>query len=176
LIRLAVVMLGDRAAAEDVVQEAFCGLYRRWNQLSDTDKALSYVRSSVINGCRSALRKRRLPSGLRWEPASESAESAVLISEEHQEVLAAMRRLPARQREAVVLRFYLDRGEEEIAASWSPGHQIHYVSGAGALGGCSGAGMNARDARGGTDMNSIEDRIATATRGARAVCRAASRR
>jgi RNA polymerase sigma-70 factor (sigma-E family) len=117
LIRLAVVMLGDRAAAEDVVQEAFCGLYRRWNQLSDTDKALSYVRSSVINGCRSALRKRRLPLGLRWQPAGESAESAVLISEEHQEVLAAMRRLPVRQREAVVLRFYLDLGEEEIAAS-----------------------------------------------------------
>lgn len=117
LIRLAVVMLGDRAAAEDVVQEAFCGLYRRWNQLSDTDKALSYVRSSVINGCRSALRKRRFPPRLRWEPAGESAESAVLISEEHQEVLAAMRRLPVRQREAVVLRFYLDLGEEEIAAS-----------------------------------------------------------
>ena len=117
LIRLAVVMLGDKAAAEDVVQEAFCGLYRRWNQLSDTDKALSYVRSSVINGCRSALRKRRLPLRLRWEPAGESAESAVLISEEHQEVLAAMRRLPVRQREAVVLRFYLDLGEEEIAAS-----------------------------------------------------------
>ena len=117
LIRLAVVMLSDRAAAEDVVQEAFCGLYRRWNQLSDTDKALSYVRSSVINGCRSALRKRRLPRGLRWEPAGESPESAVLISEEHQEVLAAMRRLPVRQREAVVLRFYFDLGEEEIAAS-----------------------------------------------------------
>jgi RNA polymerase sigma-70 factor (sigma-E family) len=117
LIRLAIVMLGDRPAAEDVVQEAFCGLYRRWNQLSDTDKALSYVRSSVINGCRSALRKRRLPRGLRWEPAGESPESAVLISEEHQEVLAAMRRLPVRQREAVVLRFYLDLGEEEIAAS-----------------------------------------------------------
>ena len=54
LTRLAVVMLGDRPAAEDVVQEAFCGLYRRWHSLSDTAKALSYVRSSVINGCRSA--------------------------------------------------------------------------------------------------------------------------
>jgi DNA-directed RNA polymerase specialized sigma24 family protein len=52
LIRLAVVMLGDRPAAEDVVQEAFCGLYRRWHSLADTGKALAYVRSSVINGCR----------------------------------------------------------------------------------------------------------------------------
>ena len=58
LIRLAVVMLGDRPAAEDVVQEAFCGLYRRWHALSDTANALAYVRSSVINGCRSALRRR----------------------------------------------------------------------------------------------------------------------
>ena len=58
LIRLAVVMLGDRPAAEDVVQEAFCGLYRRWGQLSDPGKALSYARTSTLNGCRSELRQR----------------------------------------------------------------------------------------------------------------------
>ena len=58
LIRLAVIMLGDRAAAEDVVQEAFCGLYRRWGQLADPDKALSYVRAATLNGCRSELRHR----------------------------------------------------------------------------------------------------------------------
>jgi DNA-directed RNA polymerase specialized sigma24 family protein len=60
LIRLAVVMLGDRAAAEDVVQEAFCGLYRRWHALADTERALGYLRSSVINGCRTALRRREI--------------------------------------------------------------------------------------------------------------------
>src|SRR5947208_13942077 len=58
LIRLAVVMLGDRPAAEDVVQEAFCGLYRRWDHLDDPQNALRYVRSSVLNGCRSVLRNR----------------------------------------------------------------------------------------------------------------------
>ena len=121
LIRLAVVMLGDRPAAEDVVQEAFCGLYRRWHKLSDTEKALSYVRSSVINGCRSMLRRRRLPVGLRWEPPGESAETAVLVSEEHRQVLAAMRRLPGRQREALVLRFYLDLSAEESAATMGIG-------------------------------------------------------
>jgi DNA-directed RNA polymerase specialized sigma24 family protein len=76
LIRLAVVMLGDRPAAEDVVQEAFCGLYRRWHSLSDTAKALSYVRSSVINGCRSAGRNwvgvisgnKFTPLNPRWAP------------------------------------------------------------------------------------------------------------
>ena len=103
-------MLGDRPAAEDVVQEAFCGLYRRWHTLADTDKALSYVRSSVINGCRSVLRRRSraADSHLAGDPPGESAESAVLVSEEHRQVLAAIRRRPDRQREALVLRFYLD--------------------------------------------------------------------
>ena len=58
LIRLAVVMLGERSAAEDVVQEAFCALYRRWEHLADPDKALAYVRSSILNGCRTELRRR----------------------------------------------------------------------------------------------------------------------
>ena len=52
LIRLAYVMLGDRPTAEDVVQEAFCGLYRRWEYLAGPHRALSYVRSAVLNGCR----------------------------------------------------------------------------------------------------------------------------
>jgi RNA polymerase sigma-70 factor (sigma-E family) len=117
LIRLAVVMLGDRPAAEDVVQEAFCGLYRRWHALSDTENAQRYVRSSVINGCRSVLRRRQRRGGLAGDPPGESAESAALIGEEHRRVLTAIRRLPSRQREALVLRFYLDLDEGEIAAS-----------------------------------------------------------
>jgi DNA-directed RNA polymerase specialized sigma24 family protein len=65
LIRLAYVMLGDRAAAEDAVQDAFCGLYRRWARLNDPAGALAYVRSSVLNGCRTALRAARSASGSR---------------------------------------------------------------------------------------------------------------
>jgi len=117
LIRLAVVMLGDRAAAEDAVQEAFCGLYRRWHALSDPGKALSYVRSSVINSCRTVLRRRRRQASQAGDRPGESAEALALISEEHRQVLTAIRSLPARQREALVLRFYLDLDEEEIAAS-----------------------------------------------------------
>ncbi len=127
LIRLAVVMLGERTAAEDVVQEAFCALYRRWEHLSDRDKALAYVRSSILNGCRTELRRRvrnerRAKSGTAAVDAA-SAEYAALIGEEHREVLAALRRLPRRQREALVLRFYLDMSEAEIAAAMdiSPG-------------------------------------------------------
>jgi RNA polymerase sigma-70 factor (sigma-E family) len=127
LIRLAVVMLGDRAAAEDVVQEAFCGLYRRWGQLADPAKALGYVRASTLNGCRSELRQRqRAERRDRQAPAevlAASAEQAALVGEEHQQVLQALRRLPDRQREALVLRFYLDLTEPEIAVSMgiSPG-------------------------------------------------------
>lgn len=121
LIRLGVVMLGDRAAAEDVVQEAFCGLYRRWPELADPARALPYVRSAVLNGCRSVRRHQRRRQGRPageagpWQTA-ESAEASALLNEEHREVLAALRRLPARQREALVLRFYLELAESEIAA------------------------------------------------------------
>jgi RNA polymerase sigma-70 factor (sigma-E family) len=121
LIRLAVVMLGDRPAAEDVVQEAFCGLYRRWGQLDDPGNAQRYVRSAVLNGCRSALRRlHREARSARPDGAlqtSESAEALALVNDEHRAVLGALRRLPARQREALVLRFYLELPEPEIARS-----------------------------------------------------------
>ena len=122
LIRLAIVMLGDRGAAEDVVQDAFLGLYRHWHRLADPGNALTYVRSAVLNRCRNALRQRgqrdRHDRHDRQGPgptASESAEAVALIGEEHQQVLAAIRALPDRQREALVLRFYLDLSEEETA-------------------------------------------------------------
>ncbi len=119
LIRLAMVMLGDRPAAEDVVQEAFCGLYRRWHALSEEANALAYVRSSVINGCRTALRRRVRQltlAGFAEAGEADSAESAVLLGEEHRQVLLAIRRLPSRQREALVLRYYLDLDEAQIAS------------------------------------------------------------
>jgi RNA polymerase sigma-70 factor (sigma-E family) len=109
LIRLAIVMLGDRTAAEDVVQDAFFGLYRHWTRLTDPANALPYVRSAV-------LRQRGRP--WRHEAAavaSESAEATVLVGEAHQEVLAAIRALPHRQREVLVLRYYVDLSEEETA-------------------------------------------------------------
>ncbi|MFC4912241.1 SigE family RNA polymerase sigma factor [Actinomadura gamaensis] len=117
LMRLAVVMVGDRATAEDVVQEAFAGLYRRWAKLRDTDRALAYARSAVLNGCRKALRRRRrLPRGEHVPPVW-SAESAAMVGVERREVLAGLERLPARQREALVLRFFCEMSEEEIAAA-----------------------------------------------------------
>jgi RNA polymerase sigma-70 factor (sigma-E family) len=123
LIRLGVIMLGDRQAAEDVVQDAFFGLYRNWRGLCDPAKALAYVRSSVLNNCRAALRlqlrreRRDRAAASSAPPPFESAEALVLLSEEHREVLLAVRRLPDRQREALVLRFYFGLSAEETAAA-----------------------------------------------------------
>ena len=132
LIRFAYLLLGERQAAEDVVQEAFAGLYRRWEKLSDPGKALPYVRSSVLNGCRSQLRRlSRAPAvaaaGLADAGLADgalpavSAESAVLSAEQRRSVLHALRQLPPRQREVLVLRFYLDLSEPEIAAAMGIG-------------------------------------------------------
>ncbi|HEY0936024.1 MAG TPA: sigma-70 family RNA polymerase sigma factor [Trebonia sp.] len=116
LVRLAMLTLGDQSSAEDVVQDAFLGLYRRWDKLTDPDRAVAYVRSSVLNGCRDLLRKqsRKIPAAL-LEPDAASAEAYVLLAEEHREVLAALRRLPRRQREAVILRYCLALPEDEVA-------------------------------------------------------------
>lgn len=119
-VRLAMVMLGDLKAAEDVVQDAFCGLYRRWQHLDDSGKALQYVRSAVFNGCRSHLRGRARAQRREFaEPQASvpSPEEDALLAEEHAEVLAALRKLPARQREALVLRFFLDLSEPDIATA-----------------------------------------------------------
>jgi RNA polymerase sigma-70 factor (sigma-E family) len=116
LIRLAYVMLGDLPGAEDVVQEAFCGLYRRWDRLKDADSAMFYVRVAVLNGCRSALRRRAVRRRvLADQPPAVSAEAVVLSGEEREEVIRAVGRLPHRQREALVLRFYLDLPDDQIA-------------------------------------------------------------
>ena len=116
LIRLAIVMLGDRVAAEDVVQDAFLGLYRHWDGLADPGKALAYLRSAVLNRCRNAMRQRSRDTKQGVTPqVVQSAEATVLVGEENQRVLAAIRALPDRQREALVLRFYLDLSQDETA-------------------------------------------------------------
>ena len=119
LVRLAVLLVGDRASAEDIVQDAFLGLYRRWDRLPDTSAPLAYVRVSVLNGCRTALRRRTraLQVGNFAEPPAESAEAVALLSEEQRAVAGALRGLPERQREALVLRYYLDLSEQEISAT-----------------------------------------------------------
>jgi RNA polymerase sigma-70 factor (sigma-E family) len=116
LIRLAYVVLGDRHAAEDVVQEAFCNLFHRWDRLSHVDGAEYYVRVSVLNACRSVLRRRVIRSRrVLYELPAPSAEAALLGAEERDDLIRAVDRLPRRQREALVLRYYLDLPDNEIA-------------------------------------------------------------
>ena len=117
LVKLAVLMVGDQLTAEDVVQDAFLGLYHRWHALQDHEKAFSYVRASVLNGCRMIYRAKYRGDRICSEDPghAESAEAAAMLGEAHREVLAALRRLPARQREAVVLRYYLDMTEDQAA-------------------------------------------------------------
>src|SRR5262249_18695612 len=83
LVRIAAVMLGSRAGAEDAVQDAFYGLYRRWHQLADPHNALPYVRSAVMNRCRSELRRqarlqRRADQNNRPLGAASPAQAAIL--------------------------------------------------------------------------------------------------
>jgi RNA polymerase sigma-70 factor (sigma-E family) len=115
LARLALLMLGDPDAAQDVVQDAFLGLYRRWDKLASAGAAPAYLRASVLNGCRTALRQRYRPAFHAAGDPLESAEATMMHTEEQRAVLAAIRRLPARQREAVVLRYYLDMTEDQAA-------------------------------------------------------------
>jgi RNA polymerase sigma-70 factor (sigma-E family) len=122
LTRLALIMTGDRQAAEDIVHDAFCGLHRRWPYLRDADKALPYVRAAVVNGCRAEFRRVKVRSAMAGQPEAYlppawSAESAVLAGEERREVIAALLRLPPRQREALLLRYYLDLSEAETASA-----------------------------------------------------------
>ena len=118
LVRLAVLLVGDQATAEDVVQDAFVGLYRGWERLRDPGNALGYLRTAVINGCRSVHRTRhRVWPRNPHDPPVWSAETAAIEGEERRAVLAAVARLPRRQREILALRFYLDMPENEIAAT-----------------------------------------------------------
>jgi RNA polymerase sigma-70 factor (sigma-E family) len=119
LVRVAMLLLGDQPSAEDVVQDAFFGLYRSLPRLRDRSKALPYLRASVINGSRSVLRarKRAVLRGVHHEPAVWSAESAAMAGEDRKALLAAVARLPRRAREVLALRYYLDLADHEIAAA-----------------------------------------------------------
>lgn len=117
LVRLAVLLVDDRASAEDVVQDAFAGLAASGTKLRDPDKALAYLRRAVVNRARSALRRRRTARAYtppRSIEATRPDERAVL-AEEHREILSALDRLAPRQREVVVLRYWSGLSESEIA-------------------------------------------------------------
>ena len=117
LVRLATLLLRDVGAAEEVVQDSFVAMHGAWRRLADPDRALAYLRQSVVNRSRSALRHRTVVSRHAPLPLPDaaSAEHSALAALEHAEVMAALRRLPQRQREVLVLRYYADLSEAGIA-------------------------------------------------------------
>lgn len=117
LVRLAALLLRDVGAAEEVVQESFIAMHNGWRRLRDNEKALSYLRQSVVNRSRSVLRHRTVVDKNAPKPAPDmpSAEHGAIAAFERKAVIDALRTLPARQREALVLRFYADMSEAQIA-------------------------------------------------------------
>lgn len=122
LVRLAYCLLGDRERAEEAVQEAFLSLFRHW-PLRDDRAALAYLRSSVINRCRSD--QRRMYSARKGQPllqvsllgarTSPDAATEILAEEEATRLAEQVRGLPHRQREVIICRYYLQLSERETA-------------------------------------------------------------
>jgi len=121
LCRLAYVLLGDQARAEDVVQEAFLRTFAGWGRLRQPALAHIYLRKAVLNLCRSGLRRRSSETRGNTTVAAGERNQGDTGFENNQavqlDVVAAVRRLPPRQRDTVVLRYFLDLGETEIAAT-----------------------------------------------------------
>jgi RNA polymerase sigma-70 factor (sigma-E family) len=121
LVGFAILLVDDLATAEDVVQDAFLALHRRWGRIRDPQAAYDYLRTSVLNGGRSQLRRRRLRTVRPERPGADaaSAESVAVDRAEHHQVAAGLATLPTRQRQVLVLRYYLEQSEAEIARTLS---------------------------------------------------------
>ncbi len=119
LAGLARLLLDDPRQAEEVVQEAFARTYARWSRVKNRDDPLPYVRRAVVNLSRGGLRRRRIARAVPLETPVDapSAEQAAAERARRHEVAAAVRRLPRRQRECIVLRYYLDCTVTETAAA-----------------------------------------------------------
>ena len=129
MVRLAGLLGADDP--EDIAQEAFTRLMNKDRGLGDAQAALPYLRAIVVNLTRNRHRhlrvvRRRTPT----VAASQSCEQAAIAYEDHPEVIAALAALPGRRREAIVLRYWLDLPEREIAAAMgvSPGTVKSHVS------------------------------------------------
>jgi RNA polymerase sigma-70 factor (sigma-E family) len=119
LVRLAALLVRDTPTAEEVVQDSFVAMHGGWQRLRDAEKALAYLRQAVVNRSRSVLRHRTVVDKnlQKAPPDMPSAEHGALVLLERSAVVAALRELPDRQREAIVLRYYADLSEAEIAAA-----------------------------------------------------------
>lgn len=118
LVRTAYLLTGDRHEAEDVVQAALIKTYRGWRRISRSDNADAYVRRILVSCHKDRFRKRRVPLWLTDAvPDQADRADALAMSDERQRLLAALATLPERQRAVVVLRYWEDLSESEVAAA-----------------------------------------------------------
>jgi RNA polymerase sigma-70 factor (sigma-E family) len=119
LVRLAALLVRDLVAAEEVVQDAFVAMRGAWPRLDNAEQALAYLRQAVVNRSRSVLRHRSAAGQNLHEapPDLPGAEHAALALLERPAARAALRGLPERQREAIMLRYYAGLSEDETAAA-----------------------------------------------------------
>ncbi|MFL6205138.1 MAG: SigE family RNA polymerase sigma factor [Acidimicrobiales bacterium] len=115
LVHLASLLVDDVGRCEEIVQDAFVKVWRRPPDLSGADRLPAYLRSAVLNGARSHLRRRGVERRHLRAVASPAAAPEARLAADDDRVLAALRSLPARQREVLALRYYLDLSEAEIA-------------------------------------------------------------
>ncbi len=119
LVRLVVLLVRDVAAAEEIVQDSFIALHAAWPRMRDNEKALSYLRQSVVNRSRSVRRHRvivdKTAPKLTTDPPAAQQDAPTLL--ERSAVIAALRTLPPRQREAMALRYYADLSDAQIATA-----------------------------------------------------------
>jgi RNA polymerase sigma-70 factor (sigma-E family) len=114
LVRLAFLLVCDLPTAEDVVQDSFVAMHGGWRRLQDTQKALFYLRQTVLNRSRSVSRHRRAAGKNAPKPAPGAGHGAI-GQPERNAIVAALQDLPHRQREALVLRYYADLPEPQIS-------------------------------------------------------------
>jgi RNA polymerase sigma-70 factor (sigma-E family) len=116
LVRLACLLVDDVGTGEEIVQEAFVRVYQAWARV---ERPLVYLRSTVLNLARSRMR-RRMVARRRVEPvapAGPAVDEHLVLLDDQRDVLTALRTLPARQGECLVLRYYLDLTESQIATT-----------------------------------------------------------
>ncbi|MFE7457410.1 SigE family RNA polymerase sigma factor [Kitasatospora albolonga] len=117
LLGLAALLLDDTASCEDVVQEAFIRVHSARNRVREPEKTLAYLRQTVVNLSRSALRRRILGLKLLSKPMPDmaSAEEGAYDQLERDALIKAMKGLQRRQREVLVLRYFADMTEAQVA-------------------------------------------------------------